>query len=60
MNRSLWHGTDQLDFVFNIKHYVVEGPKYSGNNAANFIIYICNSFFKTIIVYLTEIVQLIP
>lgn len=36
----MWYGTDQLGFVFKIELYVAERPKYSGNNAANFTIYI--------------------
>lgn len=31
-------------FVFKIELHIVERPKYSGNNAANFTIYICMLF----------------
>lgn len=36
ISESLCHGTYQLDFLFKIKHYIVEGPKYSIKNTTNF------------------------
>lgn len=44
MSLSLWYGADQFDFLFKIELYSVERSKYSGNNAANFTVYICLLF----------------
>lgn len=45
-----------LIFVFKIELHIVERPKYSGNNAANFTIYICMLFIPgaAIVVNLPE------
>lgn len=63
MNLSSWYGTDQLYFVFKKELYIVERPKYSGNNAANFTIYIHTHAVHSVSCYsgeLTGNIQWIP